>query len=232
VRATFFVLGWVARRFPDLVRDISRGGHEIGSHSYWHRLIYHLTPEEFRQDLQLSRDVLQDILGKPVTTYRAPSFSIINQSLWALDILVEEGFHTDSSIFPIRHDRYGIPDVEPRMHRIKTTSGELCEFPPSVVRVAGQNIPVSGGGYFRLSPLKWTLHWLRYINERLQRPFLFYLHPWELDPGQPRLKCDSWLTRFRHYVNLSNTEAKLDSLLRQFRFAPLCEVISTELAAA
>jgi polysaccharide deacetylase family protein (PEP-CTERM system associated) len=231
IRATFFILGWVARRYPELVRDIFRGGHEIGSHSYWHRLVYHLTPDEFRQDLQLSRDVLQDIIGEQVTSYRAPSFSITGKSLWALDILAEEGFQTDSSIFPIHHDRYGIPGAKPQMHRISTASGQLCEFPPSVVRIAGQNIPVSGGGYFRLCPLSWTLRWLRQINDRIQQPFLFYVHPWELDPEQPRVSIGSWTSRFRHYVNLSSTESKLDCLMRQFRFAPLNEVISGAIAA-
>ena len=231
VRATFFILGWVARRYPELVRDIRRDGHEIGSHSYWHRLIYQLSPAEFRKDLQLSRDVLQDILGEPVTAYRAPSFSITRRSLWALEVLAEEGFQSDSSIFPIHHDRYGIPDVTPRIHKIHTSAGVLCEFPPSVVRIVGQNFPVSGGGYFRLYPLCWTRRWLQQINERAQ-PFLFYVHPWELDPEQPRLAAGSWLSRFRHYVNLSSTEVKLDSLLRHFRFAPLNEVIQSAMAAA
>jgi len=231
VRATFFILGWVARRFPQLVRDIRRDGHEVGSHSYWHRLIYQLSREEFRKDLRLSRDVLQDILGEAVTAYRAPSFSITARSIWALDILAEEGFQSDSSIFPIRHDRYGIPDVTPRIHEIHTSAGVLSEFPPSVVKIAGQNVPVSGGGYFRLYPLCWTRRWLQQINEQAQ-PFLFYLHPWELDPEQPRLAAGSWLSRLRHYVNLSSTEFKLDSLLRHFRFAPLNEVIELATATA
>jgi polysaccharide deacetylase family protein (PEP-CTERM system associated) len=231
VRATFFILGWVARRYPELVRDIRRDGHEVGSHSYWHRLIYQLSPAEFRKDLQLSRDVLQDILGEAVTAYRAPSFSITKRSLWALEVLAEEGFQSDSSIFPIHHDRYGIPDVTPRIHKIRTAAGVLCEFPPSVVRIAGQNFPVSGGGYFRLYPLCWTRRWLQQINERAQ-PFLFYVHPWELDPEQPRLAAGSWLSRFRHYVNLSSTEVKLDFLLRHFSFAPLQDVIQSAVAAA
>ena len=153
VKATFFVLGWLGERYPQLVRDIHSCGHEIGSHGYWHRLIYRQSPAEFRADLRRSRDVLQDAIGQPVTAHRAASFSITKQSLWALEILVEEGFLVDSSIFPVRHDRYGIPGAEPRLHRLTTTAGYLWEFPPSVVRFAGLNVPVGGGGYFRLYPL-------------------------------------------------------------------------------
>ncbi|MCD4726621.1 MAG: polysaccharide deacetylase family protein, partial [Pirellulales bacterium] len=146
VRATFFVLGWVAQRHPRLVREIHACGHEIGSHGYWHRLVYQQTPEEFRTDLRRSRDALQETLGRPVTAYRAASFSITRQSLWALEILVEEGFLVDSSVFPIRHDRYGIPGAEPGPHRLETPAGSLWEFPPSVARLAGMNLPVGGGG--------------------------------------------------------------------------------------
>jgi polysaccharide deacetylase family protein (PEP-CTERM system associated) len=149
VQATFFVLGWVANRFPDLVREIHSAGHEIGSHSYWHRLAYHLTPEAFRADLVESRDVLQDIIGESVTAFRAPSFSITRRSLWALEILASEGFTTDSSIFPIRHDRYGIPNASPRVHVLSTPAGSLREFPPSVVRFGRWNIPVSESAHHR-----------------------------------------------------------------------------------
>jgi len=225
VRATFFVLGWVARRHPQLVRDIHGGGHEIGSHGYWHRLIYEQTPEEFRQDLRESRDVLAEIIGQPITAYRAPSFSITKRSLWALDILAEEGFLIDTSVFPVYHNRYGIPDFEPRIQRIETPAGPIHEFPPSVVRLARLNVPVSGGGYFRLYPLSWTLHCLARINRRLQQPFMFYVHPWEVDPGQPRLRVGSRTSRFRHCVNLAKTEHKLDVLLQKFRFGRLCDVI-------
>ncbi|MHB1035988.1 MAG: XrtA system polysaccharide deacetylase [Pirellulales bacterium] len=225
VRATFFVLGWVAERFPRLVREIRDAGHEVGSHSYWHRLIYRLTPEEFREDLVRSRDVLQDILGEAVTAFRAPSFSITKHSLWALDILVEEGFRYDSSIFPVYHDRYGIPGARPDLHEIATEAGPLWEFPTSVLQFGKLNIPVSGGGYFRLYPVKWTLRCLARINRTWRRPFVFYVHPWEIDPGQPRLGIGSLKTRFRHYVNLSSTESKLRLLLGRFRFARLCDVV-------
>jgi polysaccharide deacetylase family protein (PEP-CTERM system associated) len=226
VKATFFVLGWIAERYPQLVRDIHASGHEVGAHGYWHRLIYQQTPDEFREDLRQSRDVLQDAIGHPVTAYRAASFSITKQSLWALEILVEEGFLTDSSVFPIRHDRYGIPGAEPRLHRLTTPAGPLWEFPPTIARVAGINVPVGGGGYFRLYPLAWTLRCLRRINRIQREPFVFYVHPWELDPQQPRVRSASQLSRFRHYVSLSKNEMKLDRLLWRFRFGRLCDVIA------
>ena len=224
VRGTFFVLGWVARRFPKLVRAIHDAGHELGSHSYWHRLVYELSPEEFRSDLRDSRSILEDAVGGPITAYRAPSFSITRQSQWALEILAEEGFTVDSSIFPIVHDRYGIPDAHPYLHEIVTPSGSLHEFPPSVVRFAHMNFPVSGGGYFRLYPLSWTIRGLARINH-IGRPFMFYIHPWELDPSQPRLAVGSRLSRARHRVNLASTAGKLRRLLHRFRFGRMDEVI-------
>ncbi len=225
VRATFFVLGWVAERFPRLVRDIQAGGHEIGAHGHWHHLIYRMSPDEFRTDLVRCRDVLQQITGKPVVAYRAPSFSITKKSLWALAILAEEGFRFDSSVFPIYHDRYGIPGAEVSIHRIDTPAGPLWEFPVSVLRIGRMNLPVSGGGYFRLYPLHLTLQFLSKINRKHNRPFVFYVHPWELDPDQPRLQICSRLSRTRHYLNLASTEKKLDVLLRKFRFGPLGDVI-------
>ena len=224
VKATFYIMGWVADRFPQLVREIHAAGHEVGSHSYWHRLIYQLSPEEFRRDLRDSRDRLCDLTGEPVTAYRAPSFSVTRDSTWALEILAEEGFCSDSSVVPARHDRYGIPGSPCQIYRIQTPAGALWEFPPSVVGVAGVRLPVSGGGYFRLYPLSWTLRWLRQI-ESTGRPFLIYLHPWEIDPDQPRLHAGSCLSRFRHRVNLHQTESKLIALLRAFRFGRMCDVL-------
>jgi polysaccharide deacetylase family protein (PEP-CTERM system associated) len=224
--ATFFVLGWVAERFPDLVRAIHRAGHEIGSHSYWHRLLYQLTPDEFRADLVRSRNVLEQIIGERVTAYRAPSFSVTKDSLWALEILAEQGFISDSSIYPIYHDRYGIPDAQPALHRITTKAGALWELPASVLRVGRMNLPISGGGYFRLYPLPLTIRALRSVNDRLRRPFVFYTHPWEIDPAQPRLQGGSWLARRRHYVNLHSTERKLRRLLMTFQFGCLRDVIT------
>ncbi len=218
VSATFFVLGWVAERNPHLVREIQDADHEVASHSFWHRLVYEQTPDEFRDDLIASRDVLQDITGEKVTAYRAPSFSITEKSLWALDILAEEGFEVDSSIFPVYHDRYGIPDAPTDLHLRETKAGTIWEFPVSVRKMTGVNLPISGGGYFRLYPYRFTARCLRRVNEREDRPFVFYVHPWEVDPNQPRLPIRSRMSRTRHYVNLSRTERKLDLLLSQFRF--------------
>lgn len=227
VRATFFVLGWVAQRFPYLVREIHGRGHEVGSHSFWHRLVYEQAPEDFRQDLRRSRDVLQQLLGVPVNAYRAPSFSVTRQSLWALDILVEEGFVVDSSVFPVRHDRYGISSAPRQLHKVVTSAGEIWEFPPAVSTFGPVRIPVSGGGYFRLLPFGMTCRLLQRINTHAGQPFIFYLHPWEIDPDQPRLGLGSRLSRFRHNVNLASTESKLAALLATFRFAPVGEVISS-----
>ena len=224
IRGTFFVLGWVAERFPEVVREIVEGGHELASHGYWHRLVYQQTVEEFRQDVRRSRRLLEDLGGVAVNAYRAPSFSITKQSIWALAVLAEEGYAVDSSIFPIRHDRYGVPDAIPCVHRVATASGTITEFPPSVLRLGKLTVPVSGGGYFRLYPASLTIHAFRRINR--SRPGIFYVHPWEIDPGQPRLGVGSALSRFRHYVNLSRTEQKLKKLLSAVSFAPVGLVLS------
>jgi polysaccharide deacetylase family protein (PEP-CTERM system associated) len=171
--------------------------------------------------------VLQEAIGQPVTAYRAASFSITKPSLWALEILVEEGFLVDSSVFPIRHDRYGIPDAQRGPHRLETPAGPIWEFPPSVARFVGMNLPVGGGGYLRLYPLPWTLYCLRRINRVQRQPFLCYVHPWEFDPDQPRIRA-SRLSRFRHYVGLSGNEAKLKRLLGHFHFGRLCDVIGRQ----
>lgn len=225
--ATFYVLGWVAERFPELIRDIQSAGHEIGSHSYWHRLIYQLSPDEFRDDLVLSLRTIEDVTGEAVNHYRAPSFSITRRSLWALDILAAHGITCDSSIFPIHHDRYGIPGAKTHLHRLDTACGALWEFPPSISRVGRLNLPVSGGGYFRLYPLSFTARCLRQIN-RAGRPFIFYIHPWELDPDQPRVRAGTRLSRLRHRVNLASTERKLDRLLTGFRFGTVSQVVTAE----
>ena len=225
VKATFFVLGWVAERDPDLVRQIHARGHEVGSHGYWHRLIYEQSPDEFRSDLRRSQKVLSDILGEPVLLYRAPSFSITRNSQWALEILAEEGFLIDSSIFPVIHDRYGMPGSERYLHQIPTPSGTLWEFPPATVALPKWSLPVGGGGYFRLFPFPLISTCLRWVNRTVGQPFVFYIHPWEIDPGQPRLPGVSSLTWLRHSVNINRTEAKLDRLLSSFRFAPLSTVI-------
>ncbi len=224
VRGTFFVLGWVARKYPDLVQRIDSAGHEIASHGFWHRLIYNQTPAEFREDLIQSRDVLQDITGTPVIAYRAPSFSLVKRSLWALDVLVEEGFRIDSSIFPVRHDRYGLAGAQCEIHVRETKSGSICEFPPSVIRMSRMNLPVSGGGYFRLFPLQLMLSSWRRLAAR-NSPGMFYIHPWEIDPDQPRLRVAGRVSRFRHYVNLGKTSSKLARFLTAFRFGTVTDVL-------
>lgn len=226
VRGTFFVLGWVAHRFPSLVRQIHAAGHELASHSYWHRLVYTLTPDEFRQDVRDSKAAIEDASGVAVTAFRAPSFSITAKSLWAFEVLVEEGITADSSVFPVHHDRYGIPGCQPEIHRISTSAGRILEFPMTSVGSGRFAIPVGGGGYFRLYPLWLTGKLLKRVNRVAHRPFAFYIHPWELDPDQPRLKFGSLSSRFRHYVNLQPTRAKLSALLSQFRFGTLTESIA------
>jgi polysaccharide deacetylase family protein (PEP-CTERM system associated) len=224
VRATFFVLGWVAERYPALVRAIHKAGHEVGCHGYWHRLIYDQTSETLREDLCRARDVTQDIIGERVTAYRAPSFSITKRSLWALDVLLEEGFEIDSSIYPTYHDRYGLAGSPLEPHRIVRPAGELWEFPMTVYRRLGYPLPIGGGGYFRLYPYAFTRRGLHAVNAQ-GRPFVAYLHPWELDPDQPRLACGR-LKAFRHYVNLQRTEGRLVRLLGDFRLGTLSQALS------
>jgi len=226
VSATFFVLGWVAERHKDLVQRIAAGGHEIASHGYMHRLVYEQTPDEFRADIRRSKELLESIAGKPVLGYRAPSYSITNQSLWALDVLIEEGFEYDASIYPIRHDRYGIPDAPREAHWISRPAGRIWELPGSCVRVAGVNVPFGGGGYFRLLPYAWTRWGFGHLNGTEGRPGVFYIHPWELDPEQPRLPV-ARLTAIRHYRNLAETEGRMQRLLSEFRFGPVAASFST-----
>lgn len=225
VRATFFVLAWVAERVPGLVRRISDGGHEVASHGYGHRLIYDQTPAAFRDDVRRAKRMLEDAAGQKVDGYRAPSFSVTARSLWALDVLIEEGYSYDSSIFPIHHDRYGIPDAERHAGIVRRPSGTIVEVPASTVRVAGMNLPIGGGGYFRLLPYQWTRWGMRRVNAAEAAPTVFYLHPWEIDPGQPRLPA-SWLGRLRHYRNLHETEARLERLLRDFPFGTMRSLIA------
>jgi len=219
VRATFFIVGWTAKRHPQLVRRIHDRGHRIGCHSYLHRKIYEISPEEFRKDTRDAKDILEEIIGRPVTAYRAPSYSITAKSLWALPILAELGFTVDSSIFPILHDNYGIPD-SPRFPYTHT-SCHIREYPITTVRVASRNLPVGGGGYFRLFPYWFTRFFLNRINQRENQPFIFYIHPWEIDPEQPRFEQARLLSRFRHYNNLHKTAGRFKQLLHDFRFRPL-----------
>lgn len=225
VRATFFVLGWVAERFPGLVRRIHAAGHELASHSYDHGLVYDKQPEAFVADLRQARAAIAEACGAWVTGYRAPSYSITERSLWALDLLVAEGYTFDSSIYPIRHDRYGIPTWERHLHRIERGFGGLWELPGSTVHHFGTNLPMGGGGYFRLLPYAWTRHGIAHLNRQEGRPAIFYLHPWEIDPDQPRLGAGA-LSRFRHYTNLGRTEQRLEQLLEDFRFGAIEDVLA------
>jgi polysaccharide deacetylase family protein (PEP-CTERM system associated) len=225
VKATFFVLGWVAERFPTLVSRIADLGHEVASHGYGHGLIYRQTREVFRDDVRRAKELLEASCGQRVQGYRAPSYSITAQSMWALDVLLAEGYAYDASIFPIRHDRYGIPDSPRHPHLVKRASGMLLEAPGSTVRVGGFNFPVAGGGYFRILPYEWTRWGIARINRKEKRPAIFYLHPWEIDAEQPRFEA-GWLSRFRHYRNLEETETRLHRLLKEFRFAPLRSILA------
>jgi len=276
VVATFFILGWTAERFPQLVRRIQVAGHELASHSFAHRLVYSCSREEFREDTRRAKRAVEDISGQQVIGYRAPSFSITRNSLWALEILAEEGFQYDSSIFPIFRDRYGIPSAPRYPYRIllgdsrasdcslpaascqlpassspaatsdvtqelnnstdsmdsrdskdsRDSRNSMVEFPPSTLRFLGLNFPIGGGGYLRLFPQSVFYRAVYRIVEQDRRPAILYIHPWELDPDQPRFPDGSRLSRFRHYVNLEKTEAKLRTLLAQWRFAPLRELLT------
>ena len=224
VRATFFVLAWVGERVPGLVGEIDRRGHEVASHGYAHRLVYDQSREAFRDDVRRARAILQDASGQAVVGYRAPSYSITARSLWALDVLIDEGYEYDSSIFPVRHDRYGLPGSPRHQHVRQGPGGSLVELPPATVRAGGVTLPAAGGGYFRLLPYAWTRWALTRVNGRERQPAVFYVHPWEIDPDQPRLPARG-LSRFRHYRNLSQTEPRLRRLLRDFRFGPMRELI-------
>ena len=218
VRGTFFVLGWVARRHPALVREIASQGHEIASHGMTHRLVYNQTETEFRAETLDSKKILEDQCQRAVTGYRAATYSITNKSLWALDILCDAGFLYDSSIFPVWHDKYGIPDAQRLPHRMRTPAGqEIVEFPITVLQRGKLRVPIAGGGYFRLFPYFFSNWALSSINREGQ-DFVFYTHPWEIDPGQPRIDNAAPLSRFRHYLNLRRCEARLDRLLGDFQF--------------
>jgi polysaccharide deacetylase family protein (PEP-CTERM system associated) len=219
-KATFFVLGWLAERYPALVKAIARDGHEIACHGYSHQLVYRQSIAEFTEETRRAKGILEDITGEAVYGYRAASFSIVDESRWALDVVAELGFSYDSSIFPIRHDRYGMPGSRPYAHRLDLGDGKsIIEFPPTVVELGPLRVPVAGGGYFRLYPYAFTRWAMRRVNA-LGRPAVVYVHPWEIDTGQPRA-ATGLLTRFRHHVNIDKTRTRLRRLMRDFEFSPM-----------
>lgn len=224
VRGTFFILGWIAERHPHLAREILTSGHEIACHSYDHQFILNQRREDFRADVRRAKTLLEDITGVAVEGYRAPTYSIMEETMWALEILVEEGFRYDSSIFPIYHDRYGVPGARRFPYVIHCDSGEIIEFPPSTTRLAGQNLPMTGGGYFRLLPYPVFRWGLRRINRLEGQSAIFMVHAWEIDPGQPVLP-GTRLNVWRHRINLRHTESRLERLLKDFRFAPVRDVL-------
>lgn len=223
--ATFFVLGWVAERYPALVQDIAARGHEVACHGYGHQMIHRQTRLEFAKDVQRAKTAIEDAAGTAVVGFRAPTFSITKETLWSLEVLWEAGFLYDSSIFPIVHDRYGIPDAPRFPHRIPVMNGPgIAEFPMSTIRLLGRRLPVAGGGYLRLFPYSMTRRAIRHLNKHENQPAIVYLHPWELDAHQPKVRIGV-MTRVRHKIKTGSTEAKLHRLLKDFRFAPARDVL-------
>jgi polysaccharide deacetylase family protein (PEP-CTERM system associated) len=220
-RATFFTLGWIAERYPALVRRIVAGGHELASHGYAHLRATDQNPAEFLADIVQAKALLEGIAGVPVRGYRAPSFSIGKRNLWAFDCIAEAGYAYSSSVYPVRHDHYGMPDAPRFAYPVREG---LLEVPISTASVLGANLPAGGGGYFRLLPYRLSRLLLRQVNRRDGRPAVFYLHPWELDPGQPRIRGTTLRTRLRHYLNLHRTEMRLRRLLRDFTWRRIDQV--------
>lgn len=224
VHGTFFVLGWVAERRPELVRDILAAGHEVGIHGYDHRPITAMTPQAFREDIRRAKGIVEDVTGEPVLGYRAPTYSVVKDTLWALDVMLEEGLRYDSSVFPIVHDRYGIPDAARYPWLEEREGAGLMEFPISTVRLLGRNLPFVGGGYLRLLPMRYVRWGMRRVTRSEGRPTMLYVHPWEIDPGQPVLPLGR-LAAYRHYHGLGRVEDRLRRLLGEFRFGTVRSVL-------
>lgn len=222
-KATFFTLGWVAERYPALVRDIVAGGHELASHGYGHLRASDQNREQFLDDVRRAKGLLEDIAGAPVHGYRAPSFSIGPGNLWAFDALLDAGYRYSSSVYPVRHDHYGMPEAPRFPYQARPG---LIEIPITTTRMLGRNLPAGGGGYFRLAPYALSRWALRRVNRKDGRPAVFYFHPWEIDPAQPRVQGTSLKTRFRHYVNLAKTEGRLARLLNDFRWGRIDDVFA------
>jgi len=222
-RATCFVVGWLAERQPDLMRAIARAGHEIASHGWEHARVTALTRSQFRDSVRRSKQVLEEIIGAPIMGYRAPNFSIVRGREWALDILIEEAYRYDSSLFPVHRPGYGYRSGCPDPHWIARPAGGLVEIPPTTLEWAGMRLPAAGGAYFRLLPYRLVRAALRQC-ERRGVPGVFYVHPWEIDPAQPRIAVP-WLTGVRHYGGLHRTLPRLERLLTEFRFGPISETM-------
>ena len=228
--ATFFTLGWIADRYPAVVRKIVAGGHELASHGYGHQLVHDLSPAEFRADLIRAKETLEATGGVAVVGYRAPTFSIGPRNPWAFDVLQATGHRYSSSIYPVRHDLYGVPDAPRFPHR--PASGSILEIPMTTLQLGGRNMPIAGGGYFRLVPYTVFRTALRRFNARERKPGIFYFHPWEIDAGQPRVAAASRVSRFRHYVNIAAVPRRLERLLHDFRWGRMDQVFATDLATA
>lgn len=226
-KATFFTLGWVAERFPRIVRDMVAQGHEVASHGQAHLRASDQSPDEFAEDINRAKRVLEDVAGVEVRGYRAPSFSIGEGNLWAFDCIAEAGYRYSSSVYPVRHDHYGMPDAPRFAFRVRE---RLLEIPITTARVFGRNLPAGGGGYFRLAPYSLSSWAIRRVNQLDQRAAIFYFHPWEIDPKQPRVEGVSAKTRFRHYLNLDRTEGRLQRLMRDFHWDRVDRVFDLEAA--
>jgi polysaccharide deacetylase family protein (PEP-CTERM system associated) len=230
-RATFFVLGFVAEREPSLVRDILAAGHEVGCHSHLHRRVFTMTPQEFREDLRRGRAAIEDAGGQRVLGYRAPTFSIVEKSLWAIEILAQEGFLYDSSVFPVLHDLYGMPGAPRFAFSWQCAEGRsVYEIPPQTVRFLGRNLPVAGGGYLRILPMLYTRWALRRIRKQDRQPAVVYFHPWEIDPAQPRLP-GKLKSKIRQYLNLKRMDNRIRELLGSGQFVSMETYLKNLLAA-
>lgn len=228
-KGTFFILGWVAERCPDLIRKIADAGHEIASHGMTHQLVYNQSPITFKEETIRSKKLIEDIIGKEVKGYRAASYSVTPRSLWALEILIDAGFSYDSSIFPVHHDRYGMPGAPLNIHTAQTVdTKQIVEFPLTSASFMGRRLPVAGGGYFRIYPYTFSRIMLKRAAKEIDQPFIFYLHPWEVDPDQPRIPGASALSRFRHYTNLSRCLPRLSKLMDDFEFTTVEAVITEQ----
>ncbi len=228
IKCTFFILGWVAERNPTLIKEIAAQGHEIASHGYSHQLVYSQTPEVFKEETQRSKQILEDLVQEPIIGYRAASYSITKKSLWALDILSELGFTWDSSIFPVYHDNYGVPSSPRSPYQIQLSNNNtLTEFPLTTAQVFGYSVPAAGGGYFRQYPYLLSRWLLKRASENNRKPVIFYLHPWEIDPQQPRIPGAGLKSNFRHYTNLSRCLPRLDQLLKDFDFGTVKESLDS-----